>query len=227
MRLAVIVPTLNEAATLERCLPPLLASGAEVIVSDGGSTDATVEVAQRLGARVVSGAPGRGPQLNRGAAATEADILFFLHADTRLPEEGAADIVATIIAAIAAGAAGGGFEVRFDSSRPLLRLAARLVNLRSRWLRVPLGDQGQFASRAAFTALEGFRPWPILEDLDFIRRLRRQGHLVLLRPPLVTSARRFLAGGVLRTVANNWLIWGLFLLGVPPQRLARLYRHVR
>lgn len=223
MRLAIVVPTLNEEPALRRHLPAALAAGDEVIVSDGGSTDGTLAVARELGARIVTGPPGRGGQLTRGAQATDAPLLLFLHADTRLPEDG----VERIRDAVAAGAVGGGFLVRFDVERSTLRLGERLINARTRLTRWPLGDQAQFATREAFRALGGFRDWPILEDLDFAIRLRRHGRTALIPTPVTTAARRFVEQGVVRTVATNWLIWLLFLCGVSPHRLARLYRQIR
>lgn len=223
MRLAIVVPALDEEDTLRRTLPAALAAADEVVVSDGGSGDRTVEVARELGARVVAGPPGRGGQLNRGAAATSADVLLFLHADTTLPPRGAA----AVREAIARGAPGGAFLLRFDVERPTQRLGAWLINRRTRWFGLALGDQGQFASREAFARLGGFRDWPILEDLDFILRLRRLGGMALIPEPVTTGARRFVEQGAVRTVAINWLIWLLFFLGVSPHRLARLYRQVR
>jgi hypothetical protein len=117
--------------------------------------------------------------------------------------------------------------VRFDSNRPLLRFGAWLINLRTRLTRLPLGDQAQFVTRETFAALEGFHDWPILEDLDFAWRLRKHGGCTILGERVTTGARRFLELGVMRTVAINWLIWALFVAGVPPHRLARLYRHIR
>lgn len=222
-RLAIVVPSLNEEGALRRNLPAALAAADEVVVSDGGSTDGSLEVARELGARVVCGPSGRGGQLNRGAAAAEADILLFLHADTTLPP-GAAEAVRE---AVGNGAAGGAFLVRFDVDRPLQRLGARLINLRTRLVRLPLGDQAQFATRRELERLGGYRDWPILEDLDFALRLRRTGRMAVLDGPVTTAARRFLEQGTVRTVATNWLIWILFLLGVSPHRLARLYRHIR
>jgi rSAM/selenodomain-associated transferase 2 len=221
-RLAIVVPALNEEEALRRHLPAALAVADEVVVSDGGSTDRTPQVARELGARVVTGPPGRGGQLNRGAAAATADVLLFLHADTTLPPGGAQ----AVREAVAKGAAGGAFLVRFDSGG-LMRLGSRLVNLRTRLTRLPLGDQGQFATRETFDRLGGFMDWPILEDLDFAKRLRRTGRFVLIEDAVTTGARRYLRQGVLRTVATNWLIWFLFFLGVSPHRLARLYGHIR
>jgi hypothetical protein len=108
-----------------------------------------------------------------------------------------------------------------------LRLGARLINWRTRLTGLPLGDQAQFVRRDVFLAMQGFRDWPILEDLDFALRLKRQGRTVLIGQPVTTAARRFVEQGIVRTVATNWLIWFLFLAGVSPHRLARLYRQIR
>ncbi len=223
MRLAIVIPTLNEERNLAGLLPEALALADEVWVSDGGSRDATVAVAEEHGARVVTGSPGRGMQLNRGSRAARSEILLFLHADTHLPQAAAS----LVRGAVTAGAVGGGFRVRYDDERAVLRLGNRLINLRSRLTGCPLGDQAQFATRAAFEVLGGFREWPILEDLDFARRLKRHGKTVILSEPVVTSARRALDQGVVKSVATNYLIWTLFFLGVSPHRLARLYRNIR
>ncbi|HEV8241537.1 MAG TPA: TIGR04283 family arsenosugar biosynthesis glycosyltransferase [Thermoanaerobaculia bacterium] len=222
-RLAIVVPTLDEERAMRENLARTLAHADELIISDGGSIDGTREIAARLGARVVTGPAGRGAQLNRGAAATTAELLLFLHADTTLPP-GAADAVR---AAVARGCCGGGFRLHFEPARPLFRFVATFANLRSRLTRVALGDQAQFATRAAFDQLGGYREWPILEDLDFARRLKRAGRIAILPLAASTSARRFEKRGPLRTVLTNWLIWTLFACGVSPARLARLYRNVR
>jgi rSAM/selenodomain-associated transferase 2 len=227
MRLAIVLPVLDEAKGLAPSLGDALreasAPGDEVVVVDGGSRDDTVAVARALGARVVASSPGRGQQLRAGIAATAAEAILVLHADTRLPR-GAGDAVR---AALASGAVGGAFTLRFDDDRGLLALVARLASWRSRLTRAPLGDQAQFFLRSAHDAVDGFRPWPILEDLDFVRRLARHGRLALLAAAITTSGRRYRERGVLRNVATNWLIWTLFWFGVSPDRLARLYRAVR
>jgi rSAM/selenodomain-associated transferase 2 len=226
MRLAIVIPTLDEEPSLRRTLPLALAAADEVVVSDGGSRDGTLEIARALGVRVVSGPPGRGGQLNRGAMAVEADILLFLHADTTLPEEAGH----SVRGAVAAGAVGGAFLVRFDVDSPKMRLGGWLASQRTRLTYLPLGDQAQFVTRDAFRALGGYRDWPILEDVDFAWRLQRRygrRRLALIERPVTTAARRFVEQGSLRTVSTNWLIWLLFLLGVSPHRLARLYKQIR
>ncbi|MGB6365246.1 MAG: TIGR04283 family arsenosugar biosynthesis glycosyltransferase [Thermoanaerobaculia bacterium] len=219
-RVAVVVPTLDEEEGLRRHLSPVLGVADEIVVSDGGSRDGTVAVARELGVAVVEGPAGRGPQLNRGARETTAQVLLFLHADTLLPT----DAIDGVRGAVDAGRVGGGFLIRFDDPRPIYRFGTRMVALRTRFTRSPLGDQAQFATREAFEQLGGFRDWPILEDLDFIRRLKRVGELEILPQQVVTSSRRYVEGGPVRTVVLNWLIWVLYFSGVSPQRLSRLYK---
>ena len=224
-QVSIVIPSLDEEEALRRHLPAARSQADEVVVSDGGSRDGTVALARELGARIVEGPEGRGGQLHRGARAAHGDVLLFLHADTELPP-GAVDAVRE---AVAGGAVGGAFLMRFqeETDKPLLRLGGRLVRLRTRWLQVPLGDQAQFATREAYEAAGGFPDWPILEDLHFIRRLRRQGSLAVVPSVVTTSGRRFVRRGVLRTLATNYLIWSLYALGVSPHRLSRLYRHLR
>src|SRR5258708_378178 len=163
MRVAIVVPTLNEESTIARTLPAALAAlaaldalapreppaaGSELVVADGGSRDRTVAVARALGARVVAGPAGRGGQLNRGAAATTAEILLFLHADTTLPE-GALAAIRAAIGMAAPPVIGGAFLVRFDQGGPLLRLGAWLINQRTRATRPPPGAHAPFVTPAA------------------------------------------------------------------------------
>lgn len=223
MILSIIVPTLDEDAVIGSTLEHLAGIGDEIVVSDGGSRDRTRDIASRHGITWAQGEPGRGTQLNRGAAAATGEVLLFVHADTRLP----ADARRLIEAAIDGGAAGGGFEVRFVGEAPLMKIGSRLVNLRTRWTRLPLGDQAQFVRREAFGQLGGFNDWPILEDLDFMRRLKRVGRVAILPSPVETSDRRFAQRGILRTLGVNYSIWTLYALGVHPRKLARLYRNVR
>ena len=223
MRISVIVPTLNEERALEATLEHLLPMTDDIVVSDGGSGDRTADIAKARAVTWVEGEASRGAQLNHGAAAAREDVLLFVHADTRLP----ADAMSLIEAAVDSGALGGGFEVRFDSQRRLMALGSRLVNWRTRLTRVPLGDQAQFLRRDVFKRLGGYRDWPILEDLDLMRRLKRLGRVAVLKPPVSTSDRRFARQGIVKTLATNYGIWGLYALGVHPRKLARLYRHVR
>ena len=222
MRIAAVVPTLDEETSLERTLANVGAVADLVVVADGGSSDRTVVIARDAGAVVAASGPGRGGQLNAGARAAldaGAEVLLFVHADTVLP----AGARAAIERAIQSGAEAGGFQVRYDDPRRIFALGSAIVNLRTRLLRAPLGDQAQWVTRDAFTALGGFRDWPILEDLDLMLRAKKSGKVAVLEPRVSTAARRFVERGIARTIAVNWTIWVLFFLGVDPVRLARLY----
>ena len=223
MRLAIVIPTLNEEAALAQNLEAARSVADILVVADGGSNDRSLELAIAQGAQTVVSEPSRGLQLRSGAQlaiAQGATVLLFLHADTLLPD----DCRRRIRHALDNGAIGGGFSIRFDDPRCLFRVGSGIVNLRTRIFRMPLGDQAQFVLTTVYEELGGFADWPILEDLDFMRRLNRRGPLNIVRAPVLTQARRFQERGILRTVATNWLIWFLFLVGVKPERLARLYR---
>jgi len=222
VRLAIIIPTLNEEANLEAALRSARQATDLIVVADGGSDDRTLEMARGAGTRVVVSAGGRGVQLDAGAQeaiSAGADALLFLHADTVLPTN-ARECVTD---AFESGHVGGGFSVQFDDPRLRFRLGSTIVNLRTRLSRLPLGDQAQFTSVTVYCAVGGFAGWPILEDLDFAIRLRRQGRMRIVADPVTTAARRFTERGILRTIATNWLIWLLYFAGVEPARLARLY----
>lgn len=225
--IAAIVPTWNEARrlprlldALERCRPAL----ADVVVADAGSVDGTPEVA-RGRARLVAAPRGRASQQNAGAAATDAGVLWFLHADCVPPP----DATRQIGAAIAAGAPGGAFRVVFPADErarhPLLAAIERGIDLRTRVTRRATGDQGIFARREAFDAIGGFPEWPLFEDVAFFSGLRRIGRPAICAGPLTTSARRWLEEGPARTMARMWAMRLGFWAGIPPRRLARWWRH--
>jgi rSAM/selenodomain-associated transferase 2 len=222
--ISVIIPTYNEAG----CIAQALAAAAalpgdwEVLVVDGGSEDDTVRIARAAGARVVQGPRGRGEQMNHGAALARGGILLFLHADTRLPP----DAFGLITAACGTGGRiGGCFRLRFDRDRGPLRLMGAVTRLPFRLLHY--GDAAFFARAEVFRALGGYRPYPIMEDIDFWLRMRKAGPVEVLPACVVTSARRFVRRGVVRQELVNIALVLLFLAGVSPLRLKRLYDEVR
>lgn len=230
MRLAIVVPVLNEAATIDaalRRLAPLRSRGARVIVVDGGSDDDTAARALPLADRVLAAPRGRASQMNAGAQAEEAataDVLLFLHADTRLPEE--ADRL--VARALADGAhSWGRFDVRLDAEGWPLRLIETLMNWRSRLTGIATGDQAIFVTRSAFDWLRGFAPLPLMEDVDFCGRARRLTRPAALRDRVLTSARRWQRQGVWRTVALMWWLRLSYFFGADPADLARRYRDAR
>lgn len=223
MRLSVIVPALDEAASIVATLDSLRelqGRGHEVIVVDGGSRDGTDTLAAGLADRVLAAGAGRAVQMNAGARAAAGDVFLFLHADSRLP--GAADRL-VLQGLAASGAAWGRFDVRIASGRPLLRMVETMMNLRSRLTRICTGDQAIFVRREAFDAVGGYPAQALMEDIAISARLRRQSAPLCLRERCVTSARRWESEGVLRTIALMWWLRLQYALGVTPARLARGY----
>ena len=215
MKVSAIIPTLNEEARIAATIDAAFAAGvAEVLVCDGGSSDATTSIAEGHGARVIASERMRARQLNRGAEAASHDALLFLHADTLLPL-GAADAIVDALR----DADFGGFLVDFIEPGWRLRYVAFMINRRTRLTRAPWGDQAQFARHDAFP---GFPDFPIMEDYALAMRMRPRAAVIPLR--VRTSGRRFLAKGVIRTSIVNWTVIAAYHLGVSPERLARWYR---
>ncbi|MBM3811296.1 MAG: glycosyltransferase [Acidimicrobiia bacterium] len=219
--ISIIVPVLNEEAEIAGLLEHLMALRPhEVIIADGGSTDATLSRASR--ARVVEGASGRGPQLNAGAAAACGDVLLFLHADVRLAPTALKEIQRAMLEY---GVAGGNLDIIYLGGWEA-GLFTRINRLRRRF-HVFYGDSGIFCRREVFERLGGYRDWPLLEDYEFARRLSRAGRLALLESPIQVSARRWQRGGLFTTLWSWFWIQALYLAGVSPHKLASMYRHVR
>jgi rSAM/selenodomain-associated transferase 2 len=225
---SVIIPALDEEASLPGTIRSARAAGAdELIVVDGGSADGTLDVARALADIALSQPPGRAAQMNAGARASSGEILLFLHADTRLPE-GCLDAVRAAV--LHGGCLGGAFSVRLEISpgassyaKAMLRLTGRMIRFRSRLFRAYTGDQGIFARREVFEAIGGFPGVPLMEDVAFSRSLNRRGRTVLLPVRITTSGRRWESFGPARTIL---LMWGLRLahrLGMSPERCAEIY----
>jgi rSAM/selenodomain-associated transferase 2 len=226
MRLSVVVPALNEERAIAAALDAIRrgAPDAEVIVVDGGSTDATCAAAGTLADRVIEAPRGRARQMNAGAAASRGEALAFVHADTIVPQSFAADIAGALADPAVIG---GRFDVALDSSAPAYRLIGALISIRSRLSRTATGDQAIFVRREIFERLGGFPDIELCEDLDFARKLKRTGRVACLRSRVTTSARRWQRDGMVRTVLRMWLIRALYLAGVKPARLGRMYADTR
>lgn len=223
-KISIIIPILNEAKILDRTLSRLQPELGphELIIVDGGSNDNSVCIAEKYG-EVLTSARGRAKQLNVGAAAATGDILLFLHADVWL-ETGALKAVES---ALLSGYIAGGFRQKIDSKRILYRLIEIAGDIRGKYLKVFYGDSGIFLARADFEKIGGFPDLPILEEMEFSKGLRKLGKTTLIVPHIHLSARRWEARGIIRTTLNNWLITLLYFLKVSPERLAKLYRHIR
>jgi rSAM/selenodomain-associated transferase 2 len=222
MKLSIVMPVLNEAADIAaalRALAPYRARDAEVIVVDGGSSDGTAELARPFADCVIAGPRGRGAQMNAGAAAARGDVLLFLHADTRLPEN-ADRLVLDSLQSLGRG--WGRFDVRLDGGG-LLALIALMMNLRSRLSGIATGDQAMFTTRAAFEAAGGFPPIALMEDVVLSARLKRIGRPLCLTARVTTSPRRWQRHGVWRTVLLMWKLRLAFYFGADPVRLAQAY----
>jgi uncharacterized protein len=220
--ISVIIPAINEAHNIANTLASIgHGNNTEIIVVDGGSIDHTVSIAKTLGAKIIQGSPHRSRQMNQGADAASKDILLFLHADTLLPE----NFNRHVLGALAQpGVAAGAFELRIDSPVPSLRFIERIANWRSRRLKMPYGDQAIFMFSKVFHQMGGFPNIPIMEDFELIRRLRNIGDVVTLPQPVITSPRRWLKHGILKTTLINQLVVLSYFMGISQDTIARLYR---
>ena len=217
---SVIIPTLNEEENIGETIERLGGSDVEIIVADGGSTDETVAVCRRAGAKVIVSKPGRGTQANRGAAEAGGQILFFLHADA-IPPGRFPDLIR---APLARGAVGGAFSFGTDLAGFSMRIVARGANLRARLLGIVFGDQGIFVRADLFRRIGGFPDLPVMEDREFVRELKRHGRFAILPERVVSSARKWRANGVWRVTFLNQVVMWLYLLGVDADRLGTWYR---
>lgn len=221
-QISIIIPALNEAGTIAKTLSQLeCATHLEVVVVDGGSKDDTVELARSHGAKVIQSHAGKAVQMNAGAAAAAGDILLFLHADTLLPVEFSDQIVAALNQN---GVVAGAFRLSIDSTVAGIRIIEHMANWRSRLLQLPYGDQALFVKKSLFEEIGGFADLPIMEDYILVRRLKRKGKIILLSAAVVTSPRRWLHLGILKTWLINQLIVIAYYLGASPEQLTRLYR---
>jgi rSAM/selenodomain-associated transferase 2 len=224
IRLSVIIPTLDAAGELPATLAALAGAKiiGEIIIADGGSSDASIAVARAAGAQIVTAARGRGTQLAAGAAAASGDWLLFIHADCRLAAGWEAVVAGFATASGAAGRAGY-FAFALDDATPAARRLERIVAWRCRAFGLPYGDQGLLIARVLYDRVGGFAALPLMEDVELARRLGRR-RLAPLGMPAYASALRYRQGGFIRRPLRNLLCLSLYLIGVPAQRIARLYR---
>ena len=222
MNISIIIPALNEAANLPQLLSqlaPLRQRGAQLIIADGGSTDGAPERLAEL-AQWLPAPRGRARQMNAGAAPATGEVLWFVHADSQLPEQ--AD--ALIAAALADGQhCWGRFDLRISGRPWLLKVVAQLINWRSRLTGIATGDQGIFVLRSTFESLGGFADLPLMEDVEFTSRLRQISRPACIRERLTTSGRRWESRGLWRTIFLMWRLRWAYWRGVPIEQIAKAY----
>jgi len=223
LSLSVVVPVWREATGIEESLQrlqPIRQAGHEVIVVDGGSPDNTAELARPLCDRLLVSEPGRAVQMNTGAAAARGDLILFLHADTRLPQ----DALAQLSESQRLGRPWGRFDVRLSGRHPMFPVIAWFMNWRSRLTGVCTGDQGIFVRRDVFETLGGYRPMPLMEDVELSRRLKLVARPYCISSPVITDSRRWEQGGVWRTIVLMWRLRWRYWRGDAPESLAALWR---
>lgn len=219
-RIAVVIPTLNESAYIERCLSSIESqeSPFEIIVCDGRSTDGTPDLV-RGRAKLLQTRPGRARQLNEGTRASNSPIVVFLHADTTLPDGGLALIRETLRDPQTVG---GCFRLLFDERNLLLAFYSWGTTM-LKWDRLVFGDRAIFARRSTFDSVGGFPEQPLFEDMEFFCAINNLGKLKYLRAGVITASRRFAKSGYFRQQAKNLALWILYQLGVSSHGLIRFY----
>jgi len=216
--ISIVIPVLDEADHIGSLLKRL-PNGLEVIVVDGGSKDSTVDLAFSLGYKVISSARGRAIQMNAGAAQTKGEVLVFLHADCMLPR----DFDREISVFSFSDRAWGRFDVRIDSQHVMFRIIERMINLRSRLTGICTGDQAIFVRRSAFEAIDGLPVIPLMEDIDVSKRLKKLSRPYIINSPVQTSARRWLKGGIFKTILMMWRFRFVYFFGASSESLAQEY----
>ena len=226
---SLILPVLNEREVINPLLDHLESlegkEYCEFIVVDGSPDGGTIKAVNRQGVRCVKSPRGRARQMNAGAAMAKGEILIFLHADTRLPQQALKriDQIMTPQTLI-----GGAFDLCIDTKRPILKMIARIASRRSRLTRIPYGDQAIFIRRDYFHQMEGYPEIPLMEDVALMRRIKRAGGGIGFIPePVITSARRWEQEGILYTTLRNWILLSAYTLGVEPDNLVKYYKEAR
>ncbi len=221
-KISIIIPVLNEHACIVDTLlklQPLRRRGHEIILVDGGSSDASVVMAEAFVDKLFCTEAGRARQMNLGACHSSGDILFFLHADTCVPD----NVDRLIHSAIGNQSGWGHFNITLAGAHPLMRIIEVAMNLRSRVTGIATGDQGLFISRDWFTSIGGFPDQPLMEDIEFSRSLKALAPPLCLTHRLITSGRRWERCGVSRTLLRMWCLRAAYFLGVPARQLVKQY----
>ncbi len=222
---SIIIPVLNEAGQINSLIEHLRKqkhdSFHEIIVVDGDPQGSTIGTIQDKDVKAITTDKGRGKQMNAGAAAASGEILIFLHADTTLPDNALEKISRALQNRVYVG---GAFDLKIDSDRLFLKYISARASLRSRWNRIPYGDQAIFIRKKYFDQIGGFKEIPLMEDVDLMRRIKKDRKKIIILPDkVITSARRWESDGVLFTTMRNQILVRLFYLGISPHKLAKYY----
>lgn len=218
--ISIIIPVLNEAPQLTATLKPLQpfrGNRIEIIVIDGGSTDASIAIAEPLADKLIHGSRGRARQMNLGAQQASGDTLLFLHADTTLPES----LQSTLNAIL--DHTWGRFNVRLNHPHWMYKIIAKMMNWRSCITGIATGDQAIFVQRQLFQQLGGFADIPLMEDVELSRRLRKLSKPLCLHQPVLVSTRYWQKHGMISSMIKMWILRGAYFFGVPPHRLLKIY----
>ena len=222
---SIIIPVLNESSIINHTVEQIYRIGSgfniEVIVIDSDKEGKTINVLKNR--EVIKGMSprGRGKQMNKGASVAKGEILVFLHTDTELPEHAMKAISSVMDDAKYAG---GAFDLGIKSGRSVFRLIEKLVYVRTRLTRIPYGDQAIFIRKEVFDTMDGFKEIPLMEDMEFMRRMKRSGYNICIIPQKVkTSPRRWEKEGIMYCTLRNWILKGLYHLGVKPGKLVKFY----
>lgn len=226
---SVIIPVLNEASVINHAVEHVHHIGGEIgahfdfeiIVVDGDAEGRTINAVKHTGAQTITSRKGRGSQMNAGAARAQGDILIFLHTDTKLPGDAFTDISDAIHQR---NYDAGAFNLGIESDRFAYRMIEKMVSIRSGITKIPYGDQAIFVKKEVFTKLGGFQEIPLMEDVEFMRRLKKSGFSIcVLTKKVKTSPRRWEDEGIFYCTIRNWLLISLYLAGVRPEKLVRFY----
>ncbi len=220
--LSIIIPCLNEEQTIVNSLSTLQSlrnKQCELIVVDGGSRDRTLSLATSLADKCISSSPGRAEQMNQGAAVAKGDWLLFLHVDTLLPQ----NVTQTFLQLNEAKKNWGFFSLRLSGANFLFRIIEHAISLRSRITGIATGDQALFVRRYLFFQVKGYADIPLMEDVEFCSRLRRQSSPVVISEIVMTSSRRWEKNGIINTVLLMWCLRLAYFFGVSPKKLHKIY----
>jgi rSAM/selenodomain-associated transferase 2 len=223
--ISIVIPTYNEAGNIDELLQELVTiPEVEIIVVDGGSSDRTPELVAEYPVKFIVTHPGRASQMNLGAKAAQGEILLFLHADSRLPEDFVQLITKIFRLHQSEKWIAGAFELEISGDLPGLRMVEKLVHWRSHLLQFPYGDQGIFLRAETFAEVGGFPDLPIMEDFQLVRQLQKLGKIAIVPAKIKTSPRRWQKLGVWQTTIINQLVIVAFFLRISPEKIANFYR---